>query len=161
MTYEAKISNIILRLKDVKKKDPEYTLQKISDHTGVSLSTVTRIFAEGSETQSFRYESIRPIAQMMLGIDDLDEGNEDEKALKSIIQFKDARIKELECKISEEKERHEKKLDKERSQSRASIEFLKNQIGLKDDRITKLMNEVIRLNAQVDNLLNKVLEKEV
>lgn len=161
MTYEAKISNIILRLKDVKKKDPEYTLQKISDHTGVSLSTVTRIFAEGSETQSFRYESIRPIAQMMLGIDDLDEGNEDEKALKSIIQFKDARIKELECKISEEKERHEKKLDKERSQSRASIEFLKHQIGLKDDRITKLMNEVIRLNAQVDNLLNKVLEKEV
>lgn len=157
---EAKIANIIIRLKDVKKKQPEYTLQKISDHTGVSFSTVTRIFAEGSETQSFRYESIRPIAQMMLGIDDLDEGNEDEKALKSIIQFKDARIKELESKLLEEKERHERKMEKERSQSRTSIDFLKNQITLKDDRITKLMNEVIRLNAQIDNLLNKVLKKE-
>ena len=139
MTYETKISNIIIRLKEVKSKQPEYTLQKIADHTGVSFSTVTRIFAEGSENQSFRYDSIRPIAQMLLGIDDLDEGDDDEKALKAIIQFKDTRIKELEQKLAEEKEKHEKKLEKEKAQYRASIEFLKQRLGKSDERIDYLM----------------------
>lgn len=138
MTYEAKISNIIIRLKKVKSKQPEYTLQKIADHTGVSFSTVSRIFAEGSENQSFRYDSIRPIAQMLLGIDDLDEGDDDEKALKAIIQFKDTRIKELEAKIAEDKERYERKLEKERAQYRASLDFLKHQIEKKDERIDML-----------------------
>lgn len=142
MTYETKISNIIIRLKEVKSKQPEYTLQKIADHTGVSFSTVSRIFAEGSENQSFRYDSIRPIAQMLLGIDDLDEGGDDEKALKAIIQFKDTRIKELEQKLAEEKERHEKKLEKERLQHKTSIDFLKHQIKLKDDRIDLLLDMI-------------------
>lgn len=142
MTYEAKISNIIERLKEVKRSQPDLTIQRISEHTGISPSTVSRIFAEGSENQSFRYDSIRPIAQMLLGIDDLDEGDEDEKALKAIIQFKDAKIKELETKLIEEKEKHEKKLEKERSQYRASIEFLKHQIELKDDRIDLLFDMV-------------------
>lgn len=142
MTYEAKISNIIERLKEVKRSQPDLTIQRISEHTGISPSTVSRIFAEGSENQSFRYDSIRPIAQMLLGIDDLDEGDEDEKALKAIIQFKDAKIKELETKLIEEKEKHEKKLEKERSQYRASIEFLKHQIKLKDDRIDLLFDMV-------------------
>lgn len=176
MTYEAKLANIILRLKEVKKNQPEFTLQKISDHTGVSFTTVSRVFAEGSETQSFRYDSVRPIAQMLLGIDDLDEGDDDEKALKAIIQFKDARIKELEQKLAEEKEKHEKKIEKERMQNRTSIDFLKNQIELKDDRITRLMTGLERrgelyeelhkkyeeLMAQLlanKDLINKVLEK--
>lgn len=142
MTYESKLSNIITRLKEVKRNQPEFTIQKISEHTGISPSTVTRIFADGSENQSFRYDSIRPIAQMLLGIDDLDEGDEDEKALKAIIQFKDAKIKELETKLLEEREKHEKKLEKERSEYRRSIDFLKHQIELKDDRIDLLLEMV-------------------
>ena len=74
MTNETKIANIILRLKEVKGKQPELTLQKISDHTGVSFSTVSRIFSDKSEAQTFRYESIKPIAKMLLGLDSLDEG---------------------------------------------------------------------------------------
>lgn len=142
MTYEAKLANIIARLKEVKRNQPEFTIQKISDHTGISPSTVTRIFAEGSETQSFRYDSIRPIAQMLLGIDDLDEGDTDEKALKAIIQFKDAKIKELEERLSEEKEKHEKKIEKERAEHRRSVDFLKHQIELKDARIDRLFEMV-------------------
>ncbi|MCR5083314.1 MAG: hypothetical protein K6B15_07570 [Parasporobacterium sp.] len=140
MTYETKLSNIILRLKEVRKHHPEITLQKISEHTGVSFTTVSRIFADGSENQSFRYESVRPIAQMLLGMDNLDEGEEDEKALKAIIQFKDAKIKELEQKLIEEKERHERKLEKERVSYRTSIDFLKHQIELKDTRIDTLFD---------------------
>lgn len=142
MTYESKISNIIIRLKAYRNAHPEYTLQKISDHTGISLSTVTRVFAEGSESQSFRYESIQPIAQLLLGLDDLDEGNDDEKALKAIIQLKDASIEELRRELEIQKEHYDRKLEKERAQFRASLDFLKHQIELKDDRIDRLFNAV-------------------
>ena len=71
--YQSKISNIIIRLKKAKNNDPEVTLQKISEHTGISMSTVTRIFSDGSENQSFRYDSLKPICLMLLGTDGLDE----------------------------------------------------------------------------------------
>lgn len=158
MTYESRISNIIVKLKEVRNHHPEYTLQRISDHTGVSMSTVTRIFASGSENQSFRYDSIRPIAQMLLGIDNLDEGEDDEKALKAIIQFKDTRIKELEAALNEEKAKHERKLEKERAQSRTSIDFLKHQVDLKDARIDSLMGSVKELQAQFQDLHKQFTE---
>lgn len=158
MTYQAKIANIIERLKEVKSRQPELTLQKISDHTGVSLTTVTRIFSEGSETVAFRYDSIRPIAQMLLGIDNLDEGDDDEKALKAIIQYKDTRIKELQEQLEEEREKHTRKLDKERSQYKQSLEFLKHQIVLKDDRIDKLMSHLETRSIQYEELHKQYMD---
>ena len=152
MTYESLLSNIIVRLKEYRQAHPEYTLQKISDHTGISMSTVTRIFAEGSENQSFRYESIRPIAKLMLNLDDLDDGDDDEKALKSVIQFKDTMINQLKQEKEEEKAKFERKLEKERSQARTSIEFLKHQIDLKDDRITLLLNALEDRSEQYKDL---------
>lgn len=140
MTYEAKLSNIITRLKEVRANHPELTLQKISDHTGVSLSTVTRIFAEGSEASSFRYDSVRPIAEMLLDLDDLDEGDDDEKALKAIIQFKDSAIKQLQEQIAQEHEKYDKKLEKERAEHKRKTEFLMNQIEKKDARIDWLFD---------------------
>ena len=141
MTYEARLSNIIIRIKEYRNSHPEYTFQKISDHTGVSLSTVTRIFAEGSENQSFRYESIQPIAKMLLDLDDLDEGNDDEKALKAIIKFRETAYEDLKKQIGWLKEEYEKKLAREREQYEARISFLKHQISLKDDIIQNLLND--------------------
>lgn len=168
MTYETRIANIITRLKEVKEHNPDITLQKIADHTGVSLSTVTRIFDKDSENKSFRYDSIKPIAKMLLDLDSLDEGTDDEKSLKAIIQYKETAIAQLKEQIENEREKHEKKLEKERSSSRASIEFLKHQITLKDDRITLLLEELKAKNAQYDKLhdqfvavSNKVLQSEV
>lgn len=158
MTYESKLANIIVRLKEVKENDPSLTLQKIADHTGVSLSTVTRVFLDGSEEQNFRYESIRPIAEMLLGLDNLDEGADDEKALKAIIQFKDAAIQQLKIQLEEEKARHLDKLEKERSQSRTSIDFLKHQIELKDDRITLLLNAIEDRSAQYQELNQRYIK---
>lgn len=154
MNNETKIANIIVRLKEVKSKQPELTLQKISDHTGVSFSTVSRIFSDKSEAQSFRYESIKPIAKMLLDLDSLDEGADDEKALKAIIQYKEKAIEDVKAQLQAEKERYERKLEKERAQSRTSIEFLKAQILLKDERITILMQ-------QNKELLAKLMEKGV
>lgn len=122
--YQAKITNIIIRLKKEKNENPELTLQKISDQTGVSMSTVTRIFADGSENQSFRYESLKPIAQLLLHSDGLED---------------DMDADEFQMQINELKDKYEKKLEKEREQHRKNVEFLKNQIELKDDRITRLL----------------------
>lgn len=152
MTYEAKLANIIVKLKKVKENHPEISLQNISDHTGVSFSTVARIFAEGSENQSFRYDSIRPIAEMLLALDDLGEGDEDERALKAIIQLKDAAIDQLKNRIEELKEKQSAKLEKERDSNDKKIEFLKRQIELKDDRITLLLNALERRNEQYQQL---------
>lgn len=142
MNNDAKISNIISRLKEYKEDHPEITLQKISDHTGVSLSTVTRIFDKDSETKTFRYDSIKPIAKMLLGLDSLDEGDDGEKALKAIIQYKETAIAQLKEQLEIEREKHEKKLEKERAQSRISIDFLKHQIELKDARIDTLLEMI-------------------
>lgn len=152
MNYEAKIANIILRLKEYKEDHPEITLQKISDHTGVSLSTVTRIFDKDSETKTFRYDSIKPIAKMLLGLDSLDEGDDGEKALKAIIQYKETAYAELKAQFDAEREKYEKKLEKERAQSRTSIEFLKHQIELKDKRIDILFETVEYQKEQYNKL---------
>lgn len=158
MTYEVKLANTIVKLKEVKRNQPELTLQKISDHTGVSMSTVTRIFADGSEEQSFRYDSIRPIAKMLLGLDDLDEGDDDEKALKAIIQLKEAKIEQGKKEIERLKEKHANKIEKERAQYEKKIEFLKHQIELKDDRITFLLQAVEKRSEQYQDLYQQYKE---
>ena len=134
---EYKLANIVTRLKEVKDKRPELTLQKISDNTGVPYTTVQRIFAEGSEESSFRYESVQPIAKMLLDLDDLGEGNNDEKAYKAIIQF-------YETSIIQQKEYYESKIEELRNEYKRRIDFLMNQIEKKDERIDKLFSMVER-----------------
>lgn len=132
---ESKLSNIVIRLKEVKAERPDLTLQKIADHTGVPYGTVSRVFAEGSEEVSFRYDSVMPIAKMLLDLDDVGEGTEDEKAYKAIIQF-------YETSISQMKEQFENKLEEERAEYKRRIEFLMHQIEKKDERIDKLFEMV-------------------
>ena len=136
--YQSQITNIIIRLKKAKNKNPEMTLQKICDDTGVSKSTVTRIFADDSENQSFRYESLKPLAMYLLGTDGLDE---------------EIDADEMQLRMSQLKDKYEKKLEKEREQNRKSIEFLKAQVAKKDQRIDYMMkiNEI---------LMNKLFEIE-
>lgn len=167
MTYESKLSNIIARLKEVKASNPELTIQKISEHTGISPSTVSRIFADGSENRSFQYESIKPIAKMLLDLDSLDEGAEDEKALKAIIQFKETAIVQLKQQIEDEKEKHIKKIEKERASSRQTIDFLKDQIRIKDKRIDILFEavedrkrEYKKLHQQYVDVMQQLLDNK-
>ena len=135
--YQTQISTLIIRLKKARNANPEMTLQKISDSTGVSMSTVTRIFADGSENQSFRYESLKPIAMLLLGSDGLSD---------------DMDADEIQLRLSQQKEKYEKKLDKEREQHQRSLDFLKHQIDLKDDRITLLLNALADRSAQYKEL---------
>ena len=162
--------DIILKLKEVRKeKDLSYgdileLMEKNGDY--LSKSTISRVFQDGSETQSFRYEeTIRPIAKALLDIENIeDDDNTDVRAMKSLLQYKIQRIEELEQQIEQlessfNKERiklHEK-MEQEREQWSRSIEFLKAQITLKDLRIDRLLNAVQSKDSQVEQLLLQVL----
>ena len=135
--YQSKISSIIIRLKKAKNNNPEMTLQRISEETGVSMSTLKRVFADGSENQSFRYDSLKPICQFLLGTDGLDD---------------DMDYEEFQIQLAGIKEKYEKKLEKERDQYRRNKDFLMHQIELKDKRIDILFETVEDQKEQYNKL---------
>ena len=133
---------IIMKLKEVRKeKDLSYgdildLMEKNGDF--VSKSTISRVFQDGSEELSFRYEeTIRPIAKALLDIETIEaDDNIDVQAMKSLLQYKIQRIEELERQIEQleaafDKERvkmHEK-MEHERLTWSKSIDFLKEQVS--------------------------------
>ena len=163
--------DVILKLKEVREeKGLSYSdildlMEKNGDF--LSKSTLSRVFAEGSEEIKFRYEdTIRPIAKALLDIETIEEDdNMDVRAMKSLLKYKIQRIEELEQQIehleaslNKEKLKYHEKLDKEREQSRRSIEFLKEQISLKDKRMDQLLEAVFEKDLQHKEMLAKVLK---
>ena len=142
------IRELIIKLKAVK-EEKGLSLNKIADLVDkngdyVSRSSSQRVFADGSEDVSFRYEeTIRPIAKALLDIETIeDDDSLDIQAMKVILKYKIARITELEQQLDREKVKYHEKLDRERERYTNSIEFLKNQINLKDKRIDILLDLV-------------------
>lgn len=137
------ISIKIIQLKKEKNSNPEWTIQRIVDESGVSKSTVTRMFADGSEEQTFRYESVKAVADLMLS-DGMGISMDEE---------------EIEMQISSIREKFESKLEKERTQNRITIDYLKDQIAKKDKRIDYLMkvNELLIYKLFGLNIDNDVL----
>ena len=162
--------DIIIKLKEVREeKGLSYgDIMNLMESNGdfLSKSTISRIFADGSEECSFRYEeTIRPIAKALLDIETIeDDDNMDIRAMKSLLKYKIERIEELERKIEhlesaldKEKIKYHEKLDREREQHQKSIEFLKNQIDLKDKRMDQLLEAVFTKDTQHKELLEMIL----
>ncbi len=163
--------DVILELKAVRdEKGLSYSdIMKKLEEEGqypISKSTIARVFSDGSEDLNFDYErTIRPIANALLDIETIEDTDDtDTKGMKSILKYKAARISELEAQISElkaavanEKVKYHERLDKEREQHRKSIEFLKNQIELKDKRMDQLMDAVFQKDKQHNELLELII----
>ena len=66
------------------------------------------------------------------------------------------RVLELETALDKEKIKYNEKLEKEREQSRNSIEFLKHQVELKDKRMDMLFEAIFLKNDQHKELLEAV-----
>lgn len=154
---------IIIKLKEVRLKKG-LSLNDIVDlveQNGdfISRSSVQRVFADGSEDATFKYdETIRPIANALLDIDRIEtEDDLDTQALKILLQYKNQTIKELELQLDKEKLKYHEKLDKERDQSRKSIEFLKEQVAYKDKRMDLLLDSVKEKDARFNELLDYIL----
>ena len=161
---------IILKLKEVRKeKDLSYgdileLLEKNNDY--LSKSTISRVFQDGSEDLSFRYdETIRPIAKALLDIETIEDTDDlDVQAMKSLLQYKIQRIEELEhqieqleCSFNKERLKFHDKLEQERARSNKSIEFLKNQVSLKDKRIDVLLEAVQAKDSRFEEVLGLIL----
>lgn len=144
--------DIILKLKEVREEkklsyaDILSLMEKNNDY--LSKSTLSRIFAEGSENVSFKYEeTIRPIAKALLDIETIDDDDTmDVQAMKSLLRYKIQRIEDLERQVEQltaaldkEKVKSHERIEKERERFNKSVEFLKEQISLKDKRMDMLL----------------------
>ena len=123
--------DLIKQLKAIR-EEQGLTIQNIYDmleanNYHVSINSIKKVFAEGSENQHFQFQStLQPISRVLLGIYGEDKGDSEIDGLRAAIQVKD----EL-------------------------IDHLKNQIVLKDERIDRLMSRVDVLIAQLDKLLTR------
>lgn len=155
--------DLILKLKEVK-DEKSLSLGEIEARTEangehVSIASLSRVFAEGSENSSFRYEgTLKPIANAILDIDTIEDDDLDTQALKIMLQYKADKIKDLENQLDHEKLKAHEKLDKERATFNRSIDFLKNQIELKDKRIDQLLDAVFEKDKQHKEMLGKLLK---
>ena len=162
--------DIILKLKEVRdQKGLSYTdilslMEKNGDY--LSKSTISRVFGDGSEDLSFRYEeTIRPIANALLDIETIEDTDDmDVRAMKSLLKYKiqviedkERRIEELESALNKEKLKYHEKLDAEREQYGKRIAFLMEQINLKDKRMDQLLEAVFTKDKQHAELLERVL----
>jgi hypothetical protein len=154
--------DIIVKLKEVRQEkglsfgDILTLMEENGDY--LSKSTLSRVFADGSEDSSFKYEeTIRPIAKALLDMETIeDTDNMDVQALKVFLKYKIQVIEDLEKKVEElnsaltrEKLKYHEKLDKERSNFQKSLNFCKEQIALKDNRIDQLLDTSTKLLNQL------------
>lgn len=162
--------DVILKLKEVREEknlslnDIVELMEKNDPSTALSKSSIQRIFKEGSEENSFDYEKqLKPVASVLLDIDIIEETDSlDTQAMKTLLQYKSQRIielerqvKTLETDIVKVKLSNHEKMQAEREKHDKSIEFLKSQIALKDERMDKLLDAVFTK----DKLYNELLEK--
>ena len=160
--------DLILKLKEVKEeKGLSYSdimdlMEKNNDY--LSKATLSRVFAEGSEEIKFRYEdTLRPIANALLDMENIeDEDDVTVQGLKTVLKYKIQIIEEqekqillLKSELDKQKIKAAEKLDKERQDFQKSIEFLKEQVSLKDKRMDLLLNAV----SEKDTLHKEMLEK--
>lgn len=163
--------DIIIKLKEVRdEKGLSYTdilnlMEKNNDF--LARSTISRVFSEGSEDLSFKYEeTIRPIAKALLDIENIEDYDTmDTQAMKLILQYKIQRIEELEKQVTaleaaldKDKLKHHEKLDKIREEYERKIDFLKEQVALKDKRMDLLLNSIAKKDALNIQMLQQLLD---
>ena len=107
----------------------------------VSKTSLSRIFSDNSEDKGFMESTLLPVANALLDIDTIEEDDDTaEIAMKSLAKYKSERIAELEMQLAEADVEYNKKMDEERAQWTRTIDFLKNQIAKKDERIDILFS---------------------
>lgn len=164
--------DIILQLKKVREErglsyNDIIDLMEKSGKYPLAKSTISRVFSDGAEEMSFRYEeTLKPLADVLLDLDNIEDYDSiDVQAMKTILKYKTQRIEDLqnqlrtvESALDKEKLRSIEKLEHEREQHAKSIEFLKNQIDLKDKRMDQLLDAVFKKDVLYNELLEKTMK---
>ena len=130
----------------------------------VSMSTISRIFQDGSEEKGFRISSIKAIedAFAALNTEESDRLNMIEGKYKIEINHRDTAIEQLKERNNEIKDMFNDKIDKEReafntriSQLNEHIKFLAEQIKVKDKRMDEKDQRYDKLFAMFETLTEK------
>lgn len=162
--------DVILALKQVK-EEKQLSLDKIvslMEQNGeyVSKTTLSRVFAKGSEEQLFRYETtLRPIANALLDIENIESyDDKPTQAYKSILKLKKDLLSDLEqqnaelkAELKAAKAKYHEKLAIETSKVQKSLDFAMKQIELKDKRIDQLLDSNDRLLVANDQMLKRLI----
>lgn len=159
---------IILALKKVyeeKNLSIDKALALVDEKEGrgaVSRSTIQRIFAKGSEDDpaSFRYETtLKPICNALLDIDTIEtEDDSDKRAYKSLLKLKRDIIDELTKANEQVKVDYAEKLQEETEKFQRSLDFMKHQIELKDQRIDALLTTTTELMTTINKLVTQLMD---
>ena len=142
--------DLILRLKHIR-DEQELSCQRVydmieanGDH--VSLNSIRKVFADGSEDEHFRYQdTIQPIARALMDVYGDETGDSEIDGLKAAIHVKDELIAKLQRELAD------RDID-----ARRKIDYLKEQIVKKDERIDRLMSRVDTLISEFHALLAKL-----
>lgn len=125
-----------------------------------SETTIARVFRKGAKAENFRWEaSLRPIANAILNLEEIDpEDSPEEQALKSMLKLKKDQLGIVNEEREEEKDKYHKRLAEELDKFQKSLDFLKKQIELKDERIDYFMRANERLSITNDRLINQLMD---
>ncbi len=144
------MKDIIVKLKRVRNAKG-LTYQKIIDMVksngdDISKATLSRIFAEGSESRQFNYRnSILPVERALLCDKKMFDGIESSKELKRQLFDKTIRIYELESLVDELKSKNEKLKndiefqEQEIKEDRKWIDYLEKSLRKEEDYTDKVL----------------------
>ena len=156
---------LIIELKKAR-KEKDITLPRLLDmlsaqRKDVGMTTLKRVFKEGSEdNDSFKYSTLRPIAEVLLDEDNDGTSLQDLEIvrLQSEIKAKDDAIVTLNNQINSLIEQ----IELLRAEDAKQIEFLHNQIRLKDQRMDSkdaLIQRVMDRNDKKDKAIADLMEE--
>lgn len=174
MTQQERIAEIIIQLKQIR-KERGLSLQDVHDLVlgaggYLSLSSVKRVFADGSENQGFRYQdTIQPLVRALLSVTEETPENNDVTAneidaLKNVILLKDSIIQDLRKEtefLSDKNNKAEiemqRGLDEIRADYQRTIDHLLSQLDYQRQE-----TEYLRLeNDRKARIIDKLLESKI
>lgn len=151
--------DLILRLKKIKAQErlSNANIMQMIDENGdqISSTTLTRVFAKGSEDQNFRYyETLQPIAKVLLKLDQEEEGiSDEEQATKDV-----ALIKDMEHQILVEKC---KKYEERVKYLEERVEYLKGQVEIHQAANARKDEIIARFSTCMTTFLNSIKEEQM
>ena len=162
MTQQERVKEIIIQLKEIR-KERELSLQDVHNFvqkSGVylSLSSIKRVFGEGSENLGFRYhDTIQPIFSALLNVTEETPKNNDVTAneidaLKNVALLKDSIIQDLKA--------ENEFLAEKNNRTETDAQFCLNETKANYQRkIDHLLAEVEQLRKENENLWAEVNHK--
>lgn len=147
--------NIVKSLREAR-DERGLSISDLVAQTGISESTLRRVFIDSIDNISgFSYEgTLAPLIDLLLKKGDIEDSALSQTridGLLALIAVKDETIENIKRQIEEQREAQQKKCAK----CSEEVDFLKQQISLKDARMDKKDEWIDRLLGHIEEMLHK------